>query len=96
MSLQPFESYQVPEGTARVAQAIFPEDNLAMRIRDKLGLLVSGHDFDDNPHARFANKVVLQEGSNGATPSRRSLSGFTVELSCARQLHLWDFNFTPE
>ena len=45
MSLQPIESYQVPEETARVARAIFPKGNLVMRFRDELGMLFHDRDF---------------------------------------------------
>ena len=47
MSLQPCDTYRVPEETARVARAIFPEGNLVMRMYDELGLLFHDRDFAD-------------------------------------------------
>jgi transposase len=47
MSLQPCETYRVPEETARVARAIFPNGNLVMRLHDELGLLFHDRDFAD-------------------------------------------------
>ena len=37
MSLQPQNSYGIPEETQRVARAAFPKGNLYMRMRDELG-----------------------------------------------------------
>lgn len=37
MSLHPLPIFEVPEETARIAQAAFPKGNLYMRIRDKVG-----------------------------------------------------------
>jgi transposase len=47
MSLQPCDTYRVPEETARVARAIFPNGNLVMRLHDELGLLFHDRDFAD-------------------------------------------------
>ncbi len=47
MSLQPQALYCVPEETARVARAIFPEGNLVMRMYDELGMLFRDTDFAD-------------------------------------------------
>jgi transposase len=47
MSLQPRESYPIPEETARVARAIFPKGNLVMRLYDELGMLVQDQAFAD-------------------------------------------------
>ena len=47
MSLQPCDTYCVPEETARVARAIFPNGNLVMRMYDELGLLFHDRDFAD-------------------------------------------------
>jgi len=47
MSLQPQALYCVPENTARVARAIFPEGNLVMRMYDELGMLFRDSDFAD-------------------------------------------------
>ncbi len=45
MSLQPQVVYLVPEETARVARAIFPKGNVAMRMYDQLGMLFQDRDF---------------------------------------------------
>ena len=37
MSLQPQNSYPIPEETGRIARAAFPKGNLYMRMRDELG-----------------------------------------------------------
>jgi transposase len=47
MSLQPQETYTIPEDTARVARAIFPTGNLVMRIADDLHQIVRDRDFAD-------------------------------------------------
>lgn len=47
MSLQLQALYCVPEETARVARAIFPEGNLVMRMYDELGMLFRDTDFAD-------------------------------------------------
>jgi transposase len=47
MSLQPRESYPIPEETAQVARAIFPKGNLVMRLYDELGMLVQDQAFAD-------------------------------------------------
>jgi transposase len=47
MSLCQHTAYGVPEETARVARAIYPEGNLAMRMYDELGMLVQDDDFAD-------------------------------------------------
>src|SRR5258708_33294531 len=47
MSLQPRESYPIPEETVRVARAIFPKGNLVMRLYDELGMLVQDQEFAD-------------------------------------------------
>lgn len=59
----------IPEATARVAHAAFPQGNLAMRIRDELGPLYANPDFThlfsvrgrpaEDP-ARLATVLVLQ------------------------------------
>lgn len=65
MSLQPRESYQVPEETARVARAIFPEGNLIMRLYDELGMLFHDHDFAD---------LFPPEGQPAEAPVRLALA----------------------
>lgn len=45
MSIQPEESYPIPEETCRVAQAAFPKGNLYMRMRDELGELYHDQEF---------------------------------------------------
>ena len=47
MSLCQHTAYGVPEETARVARAIYPEGNLAMRMYDELGMLIRDDDFVD-------------------------------------------------
>lgn len=47
MSLRPKEPGQVPEETARVAEAAFPTGSLAIRIRDELGTLFTDEQFAD-------------------------------------------------
>ena len=42
MSLQPQAIAPIPEETQRVARAVFPKDNLYLRLRDEIGTL-----FDD-------------------------------------------------
>ncbi len=39
MSLQPQVVYLIPEATARIAQAAFPNGNVFMRMRDRLGMI---------------------------------------------------------
>ena len=64
MSLQPVDSYPVPEETARVAKAIFPKGHLVMRIRDELGMLLRDHDFAG---------LFPREGQPAASPARLAL-----------------------
>ena len=45
MSLKPQNSYVVPEDTAEIAQAIFPDGNLYLRIYDTFGTLFQDDDF---------------------------------------------------
>jgi len=45
MSLRPGDERQVPEETARVARAIFPESNVYLKLRDELGILYQDSDF---------------------------------------------------
>lgn len=47
MSLQPQAVSCVPENTARVARAIFPDGNLVMRMYDELDMLFRDADFAD-------------------------------------------------
>jgi transposase len=47
MSLKPNQTFGIPLETARVAQAIFPEGNAIMRLRDELGCLYSEDQFAD-------------------------------------------------
>ena len=64
MSLQPRFGREVPEETARVAQAIYPKGNLFMRLRDELGDL-----FED---ATFA-ELYPQSGQHSLSPSLLAL-----------------------
>ncbi len=47
MSIQPKETYAVPDQTARVARAIFPDGNPVMRMFDELHMIVEDRDFVD-------------------------------------------------
>lgn len=47
MSLQPLSSYSVPELTARVARAAFPNGTLCLRLYDALGTIFTDQDFAD-------------------------------------------------
>lgn len=47
MSLKPMPIPPVPEDTARVAQAIYPDGNIYMKMRDKLGSIFQDEDFAD-------------------------------------------------
>ena len=47
MSLQPEAIGPVPEETARVARAAFPEGATAMRVRDALGTIYEDEAFAD-------------------------------------------------
>ncbi len=47
MSLQAKQSYMVPDSTAQVARAIFPEGSPVMRMLDELHMIVTDHDFAD-------------------------------------------------
>lgn len=45
VSLRPSRVGEVPEGTARIARAVFPNGCLAMRIRDVLGAVFTDDEF---------------------------------------------------
>lgn len=45
MSLQPQPVPAIPDETARVAQAIFSNDNIYLRLREELGELYRDQDF---------------------------------------------------
>src|SRR5260370_38344262 len=45
MSLQPQALPPIPEETARVARALFPEGNRYMRLRDELGSIYTDEQF---------------------------------------------------
>ena len=47
MSLQAQAAYRVPETTAQVARAIFPEGNLVMRLYDEMEMLFRDPTFAD-------------------------------------------------
>ncbi len=64
MSLQPQALYSVPEDTARVARAIFPEGNLVMRMYDELGMLFRDADFAD---------IFATQGQPAESPVRLAL-----------------------
>ena len=68
MSLRPRLAFPVPENTANVARAIFPEGNLVMRMRDELmngdQALFRDHDFAD---------IFSKVGQPAAAPARLAL-----------------------
>lgn len=64
MSLHPQAIYCVPEDTARVARAIFPDGNLVMRMYDELGMLFRDGDFAD---------VFAVQGQPAESPVRLAL-----------------------
>ena len=41
------QSYVIPEETAELARAIFPEGNLVMNLYDELGIIFKDEDFAD-------------------------------------------------
>jgi transposase len=45
MSLQPEAIGPIPEATARVARAAFPDGTMAMRVRDELGTIYQDEAF---------------------------------------------------
>jgi len=47
MSLPPTHTYVVPEQTARVAKAAFPQGTLCLQLYDHLGTILQDHDFTD-------------------------------------------------
>ena len=47
MSLQPQPLPQVPEETARIAQAVLPKGNTSIHMRDAWGTFFRGEDFLD-------------------------------------------------
>src|SRR5258706_3822810 len=73
MTQQPVSTSQIPEETAHMARAIFPEGNLAMAIRDKLSNVYDDYTFTDlypdqgqpaESAWRFALVSVLQFAEN--------------------------------
>jgi transposase len=64
MSLRPEPVSQVPEETARVARAAFPDGNLYLRMHDELGALVEDRAFAD---------LFPRHGRPGAAPWRLAL-----------------------
>lgn len=64
MSLQPQARYYVPEDTAGVARAIFPEGNLVMRMYNELGMLFRDANFAD---------VFAAQGQPAESPVRLAL-----------------------
>ena len=45
MSLHPRPVFEVPEETARIAQAAFPKGSIYIRMRDKLGVFFTDKQF---------------------------------------------------
>jgi transposase len=64
MSLKPFSDYVVPERTASVARAAFPDGSLCVRIFDELGTIFQDQDFAD---------LYSQHGQPGQQPFRLAL-----------------------
>ena len=64
MSLKPHPSYTVPEETARVARAIYPQGNLYMNWYDTFGPLFDDNDFAD---------LFSHEGQPALSPVRLAL-----------------------
>lgn len=64
MSLQPELDYVVPEQTARVARAAFPQGTLCMKIYDQLGTIFEDEDFKD---------IFPSQGQPAASPFRLAL-----------------------
>jgi transposase len=64
MSLKPQVSYCVPEETARIARAIFPDGNQIMHMYDQLGMLFRDADFAD---------LFPAEGQPAEAPARLAL-----------------------
>lgn len=69
MLVQPKATYAVPEETARVARAIFPDGNPVMRMFDELHMIVEDRDFVDLFPAR--GQLV---GSPAEAPVRLALA----------------------
>ena len=61
MSLQPVSIYIVPEQTARVARAAFPQGGQCMRLYDQLGTIFQDQDFAD---------LFPESGQPGLSPFR--------------------------
>lgn len=61
MTLHPQVCYLIPDDTARVARAVFPDPSPVMRIRDELGML-----FDDQDFAQ----LFPERGQSAESPSR--------------------------
>lgn len=64
MSLQPEVDYAVPEQTAQVARAAFPNGTLCLQIFDQLGTIFRDHDFAD---------LFPQRGQPAQAPFRLAL-----------------------
>src|ERR687887_2296694 len=64
MSLQPTQTYTVPEQTARVAKAAFPKGALCLQLYDHLGTIFQDQDFTD---------LFPRRGQPAAAPFRLAL-----------------------
>jgi transposase len=64
MSLQPTQTYIVPEQTARVAKAAFPKGTLCLQLYDHLGTIFQDQDFAD---------LFPRRGQPAAAPFRLAL-----------------------
>ena len=67
MSLQPEAIGPIPEETARVARAAFPDGATAMRVRDELGTIYQDDAFAD----LFSTRGRPAESPAGSLPGRR-------------------------
>lgn len=64
MSVQPHESWPIPDETRRVAQAVFPKGNLYMRLRDELGEVYADSQF---------TQLFAVKGQPAESPGRLAL-----------------------
>lgn len=65
MSLPPTQTSVVPEQTARIAKAAFPQGTLCLQLYDDLGTILQDQDFAD---------LFPRRGQPAAAPCRLALS----------------------
>jgi uncharacterized protein YciW len=84
MSIQPQDTYAIPEDTRRVAHAAFPKGNLYMRMRDELGELYHDQQFAE---------LFPRRGQTALAINRLSTALARAEALSARhlaaQIRLW-------